>query len=602
MSLLGEFKKHEAAFKAGLKPVALYSFVACVCMLAQPMFLSLVYDKVLASRSMETLLALTIFATFMISMYGFFDSVRMRLISKSAVDLEAKMAGQILAAEFSRQSDTTLQTVRDISAVRQTMCSPGFAALFDLPAIPLFVLLVFLIHPYLGLVLVVGALLLLALAWFADKKVQPKAASYMEASVKSHRSLEQHAQNQEIIRAQGMYNEVVADWGKHQGKALGHQVESFAVMTGFSAASKSARQILQISIIGVGAVLVVSDMATAGVIFAASIIGGRALAPIDAIVGSWRNLKQGYATYQRLLSRLEMLELPDERTELPRPKGSIKVDRVAYAPRPGAEPIIRGISGQFAAGESVAVIGPSGAGKSTFSKLLAGYLEPTVGRIALDGQDIKSWDSTSRGLYIGYMPQQITFFEATVRENIARLRMDDPEDLAIKAAQTAGVHDMILKLPQGYDTPIAKGGFWPSGGQSQLIALARAFYANPSVLILDEPNAALDQSGEAIFHAALGRAKKLGMTVILVTQRPSALKFTDKVMILEQGLVKEFGDRDSVLGGKNVAVNKKGAAQVKPRTASKGTNKKVAEQKNTEKDKPADVDPAGTKPHEGTAK
>lgn len=552
MSLLDRFKEREAEFKAALKPVALYSFLASICMLAMPIFLSLVYDKVLSSRSFETLIALGIFAIVFLIAFGFFDSVRMHLLGKSAAQLEAQTQGEILAAEMARQSDTRTQTVRDVTALKQTLSSSGFAALFDVPVIPIYLLVLFLIHPLLGLVVLIGGGILVGIALIADRKVAPLSEAFMDANIQAHQNLEMFVRSQELVRAQGMYNAVVGEWGKKQGEALSHHLNSFTTMTAFSSTSKAARQMLQIVVIGTGALLVLGDQATAGVIFAASIIGGRALAPIEQIVGNWRNLKQGYSTYNRLLERLADLALPDEKTPLPRPKGDISIERVGYVPRPGAAPIIRGITGVIRAGESIAIIGPSGAGKSTLARMIAGSIEASAGRIALDGQDIKAWDPTARGLYIGYMPQQVSFFDGTIRENIARLRRDDPPELAVEAAQLAGVHDMILSLPNGYDTPISNQGFRPSGGQSQLIALARAFYGKPAVLILDEPNASLDTQGEAIFHAALGTAKKMGMTVIMVTQRPSALKFTDKVMVLEAGLVKQYDERDKVVQGKMV--------------------------------------------------
>ncbi|WP_262694536.1 type I secretion system permease/ATPase [Kordiimonas aquimaris] len=561
MSLLEDFKSSEAEFKRSLRSVGLYSFASSICMLGMPIYLSLVYEMVLVSRSMETLLALTIFGVIILLAFGFFDAVRMHLLGKNSAKFESAVSGQILAGELMRQTDSTTQTIRDVAAIRQIVSTAGFAALFDVPVIPVFMILLFLVHPLLGGIVLVGGGILVVLALTADRKVAPHSDAFMDANIKTHQNLEMFMRSQEIVRAQGMYNEVVREWGVNQGNALTNHLRSFVRMTGYSSASKAARQILQIAVIGGGALLVLSDQATAGVIFGASIIGGRALAPIEQIVGNWRNLKQGMTTYKRLVARLEELSLPDNKTPLPRPKGEISVDRIGYVPAPGATPIIRGISGVIKAGESVAIIGPSGAGKSTFVRLLAGSIEPNAGRILLDGQDIKAWDPTSRGLYVGYMPQQVTFFDATVRENIARLRKNDPPEFAVEAAQLAGVHEMILQLPKGYDTEISSQGYRPSGGQSQLIALARAFYRKPAVVILDEPNASLDSSGEVIFHKALGTAKRLGMTVIMVTQRPSALRFTDKVMVLENGLVTQYDDRDKVVNGGVVGGSQQQVAQ-----------------------------------------
>lgn len=548
MSLLDEFKACEAEYKKSLRAVTLYSFLAYICMLGMPIFMMQVYRNVLVSRSMDTLIAIAIIALILLVAFGFFDSLKLRLLSRAAINFEAKISGSILAAEMSRQTDTRIQTLHELTGLRQLASSPGFAAIFDLPIMPAFMAIIFIIHPILGGVLVVGAVVLVAIAFKADRVVAPKAAENLKARQKSHRTLQMYMGSQEIVKAQGMYNEVVNAWGASNREVLSTQLDSGDTTTVYSSTSKAARQILQVALIGFGALLVLNGLATAGVIFAASIIGSRALQPIEQLVGSWSQLKQGVQMYKDLTARLEHLSLPGVSTPLPKPKGALTLERVGYVPAPGAQPIIKSVSGRILAGESVAIIGPSGAGKSTLVKLMAGSIEATVGSIALDGQDLKAWDPRAKGLFVGYMPQNVTFFDATIRENIARLRVDDPVEFAIKAAKLAGVHDMIVSMPQGYDTVLSSGeGFKPSGGQSQLIALARAFYGDPSVLILDEPNASLDQAGEATFHKALGTAKKMGITVVMVTQRPSALKYTDKVMVMDAGVVKEYGPRDEVV-------------------------------------------------------
>lgn len=569
MSLLDEFRDGERQFKKSLKSVALYAFVASTCMLAMPVFLMQVYGKVLMSRSMETLIAFGAIALIILLAFGYYDALKLRLLTRASSEFEAKMTGPILVAEMSRQTDSRVRTLHELSGLRQLVSSTGFAAIFDLPTLPFFLLLVFLVHPLLGLVVLVGAGVLVAMAIKADREVAPHAHANLEARNEVSQALQMYMSSQETVKAQGMYNEIVAKWGEKNARAMDSMITSTELVSTYSSASKAARQILQISIIGFGAVLVLADMATPGVIFAASIIGGRALQPVEQIVGSWRTLKQGLESYHDLTGRLKELELPIETTQLPKPKGNISLDRVAYAPRPGAQPIIKGITGRIHAGENVAIIGPSGAGKSTLARMLAGAIEPSLGAIGLDGQDMKAWDPRARGMHVGYMPQHVTFFDGTIRENIARLRVNDDPQLAVQAAQRAGVHEIILGMPQGYDTEIkVQGGFRPSGGQGQLIALARAFYGEPSVLILDEPNAALDQNGEAIFHRALGTAKKLGMTVVLVTQRPSALTFSDKVMVMEAGLVKQYDERDKVVG----AGGRVGSAAAKPSQKPQAAN------------------------------
>ncbi len=552
MSLLTDYLVEERKLFKTFRSAGLYSFLASVCLLAMPVFMFSVYDSILTSRSVETLVALFLFALMILVIYGVFDYVRQMLLAKAGLELESKMAGLILAGELSRQSDAAAQTVRDLGSIRQVIASPAFYALFDLPMLPLFLTLIFLIHPVLGVFVLVGALVLLGMGIWGDRATAQLNKEHIEALIASHKSLEMQINSQEYIRAQGLYRESVRSWGKEHGTQLQRFISSFGITAKFSASSKSIRQIIQISMIGGGAMLVIFDQATAGIIFATAIIGGRALGPVEQIVGGWRALRGAYDTRVRLLARLGEMTLPENRTKLPRPKGKLEFVRVAYVPRPGMPPIIRGISAKIDAGDSVAVIGPSGAGKSTFAKLLVGFLVPNAGKIILDGQDLHAWDPIARGLHVGYMPQQVTFFEATVRENIARMRLDDPEEWAVEAAQRAGVHEIILGLPQGYDTLIKRGQFMPSGGQAQLIGLARAFYGDPAVLVLDEPNAALDNSGELILHKSLLTARKAGMTTIVISQRPSVLGFVEKVMIINEGIIKDFGLKEKVMSSGGV--------------------------------------------------
>lgn len=567
MSLLTDYEAEERKLFKTFRSAGLYSFLASICLLAMPIFMFSVYDSILTSRSLETLVALFLFALTILIVYGVFDYVRQMLLAKAGLQLESRMAGLILAGELSRQSDAAAQSVRDLGSLRQVIASPAFYSIFDLPMLPLFLGLIFLIHPVLGVFVLVGAITLLGMGLWADRSTAQLNKEHIESVVASHRALEMHVSAQEYIRAQGLYRESVRNWGEQHGNQLSRFLASFSITSRFGSASKAIRQIIQISMIGGGAMLVIYDQATAGIIFATAIIGGRALGPVEQIVGGWRTLRGAWETRQRLLTRLSDMSLPEDRTKLPRPKGQIDLTRVAYVPRPGMAPIIRGVSASIKAGDSIAVIGPSGAGKSTLAKILVGYLVPNAGKVILDGQDLHAWDPIARGLHIGYMPQQVTFFDATVRENIARLRLEDPEDWAIDAARRAGVHEFILSLPQGYDTVIKRGQFVPSGGQAQLLALARAFYGDPTILVLDEPNAALDNAGEKILHDALKSAHKAGITTIVVSQRPSILSIVDKVMLMGEGLIKDFGPKEKVMSGGNVSAVKSGGQKAAQRLA-----------------------------------
>lgn len=595
MSLLADYKNEEHQLIRSMKATGGYSLIAGLCMLGMPLFMFQVYDSVLISRSLPTLAGLFAFALIILIAYGFFDHVRQILMAKAALQFESKLSGLILAGELSRQSDTTAQTVRDLGTIRQVLASPAFYALFDLALTPLFLFLIFLIHPVLGVVVTLGAGILFAIGLWADRSTAGLNQAHNEAMIASHKSLEMHMGAQEYIRGQGMYRESVKSWGAHHGVQLEAFTYSFGLTSKFAATSKAMRQIVQILMIGSGALLVLADLATAGVIFGTAIIGGRALQPVEQVVGGWRALKGAYDTRKRLIARVAELSLPENRTKLPKPKGILSVERVAYTPRPGVPPIIRGISAVFEAGDTVAIIGPSGAGKSTLAKLLVGYLAPNAGRIALDGQDLHAWDPVARGIHVGYMPQQVAFFDATIRENIARLRTGDPEEWALNAAKAAGVHDLIMRMPQGYDTMIQRGGFMPSGGQTQLIGLARAFYGDPSVLILDEPNASLDAGGEQILHQALGRAKQRGITTLVVSQRPSILQFVDKVMIVQDGLVKDYGPKEKVMGAGSVK-----AVASNPNAQQQAAQKANAAQSNAASQQTKDAKPVSKKPGSGT--
>ncbi|MCK0067981.1 type I secretion system permease/ATPase [Kordiimonas laminariae] len=556
MALIDDYREEEQAIRRSFKVISFYSIIAAICMLGMPIFMFQVYDRILRSGSVPTLMVMLAFAIFILICYGYFDSVRQRLLAKSAVRLESKVAGFLFAGELSRQSGSNTQSLRDLMVIRQTLTSPAMSAIFDLPLLPLFTLIIFLIHWGLGFVVLAGAAIIMGVGVWGDRATGHANHEYNMAAMKSNRNMEGYMTSQELIRSQGLYKEAVTDWGATHGIALSRYVDSNNTLAKFSGATKAVRQIVQVLMIAAGALLVLLDLATAGVIFASAMIGGRALQPIEAIISSWRTLVQAKEARARLMQRLEDMDLPVDRTPLPRPEGTIGLDRVVFVPRPGMQPIIRGVQGTIRAGDSVAMIGPSGAGKSTLARLIVGYLKPSSGVISLDGQDLHVWDPTARGLHIGYMPQQVTFFDATVRENIARLRKDDPPEMAIDAAKRAGVHELLLKLPQGYDTKISANEFMPSGGQAQLIALARAFYANPAVLVLDEPNAALDKQGEEIFHRALAQAKKDKVTTIVVTQRPSVLKHVDKVMLLQDGVVKDFGDKEKVMNSGAVTTRK----------------------------------------------
>lgn len=552
MNLAETYHEEKRAAWRAMGGVALVSILSSFCLLALPLYLFQVYDRVLASRSMETLIAVTVIACVVLIAFGFLDTLRQILLARIGVRFEARVSGLFLAGELALPRGASAASLRQLSEVRKLIASSVFPNLFDLPVMLLFLCLVFLIHPLLGGIVSVGIVILLVVAAFGEYLTADDVRAAEVASATARKTLTSYLAQHETIRALGLYPQTVAKWGQAQSNHLTTMLHLLARTGALSSTSKLVRQLLQIAMIGGGAVLVLSDHVTPGIIFATSIIASRALAPIEAIVGGWRQLKEGSLALKKLDERVATFTLSDRQTPLPRPIHSLTADRVIYAPGPGKPPILKGITGAIGAGQNVAIIGPSGAGKSTFARVLIGYLEPNGGQVLLDGQDLRSWDPVARGIHMGYLPQQVGFFEGTVRENIARMRTDDPPELAVEAARFVGVHDMIMRFPEGYDTVISETGFQPSGGQKQLLGLARAYYGGPAFVVLDEPNASLDSDGEQILFGTLKRAAAAGIASIVVTQRMSLLHYVDKVLVLKAGQVDAYGNPADVLPGKLV--------------------------------------------------
>ncbi|WP_165909484.1 type I secretion system permease/ATPase [Shinella sp. JR1-6] len=552
MNLAETYRVEKQAATRAMAGVALISVISSFCLLALPLYLFQVYDRVIASRSLETLVAITIIACVVLVVFSLLDTLRQVLLARIGVRFEARVSGLFLTGELALPRGASAGSLSQLAELRKLIGSSIFPNLFDLPVMLLFLLLVFLIHPLLGGIVFGGMVLLLVVAAVGELLTSGDVRAVEEASVSARKTLESHLRQHETVRALGLYPQTVAHWGRAQAKHLTTLLHLLARASALSSTSKLVRQLLQIAMVGGGALLVLSDHVTPGIIFATSIIASRALAPIEAIVGGWRQLKQGSIALKKLDARVAAFTLPDRQTPLPRPTHSLTAERVVYIPAPGMPPILKGITGAIGAGQNVAIVGPSGAGKSTFARMLIGFLEPTNGQILLDGQDMRTWDPVTRGIHMGYLPQQVGFFDGTVRENIARMRTDDPPELAIEAARFVGIHDMIMRFPEGYDSVISESGFQPSGGQKQLLGLARAYYGGPAFVVLDEPNASLDTEGEQILFATLKRASAANIASIVVTQRLSLLHHVDKVLVLKGGQVDAYGNPSDVMPGKLV--------------------------------------------------
>lgn len=546
----GEIAAGMKACRRGIWTTALFSVALNVLMLTVPFYMIAIYDRVLASGSTETLLMLTIVAAGALLVIGVLEVVRQVILTRLGARLESTLGGPLLRASLQVDGGRPdAQALRDLAQVRQFMSSPFFAVLFDAPIAPLYVLLIFLVHPHLGWITLAMAVLLLAVSVLNQQLTRTELDT---ASLHSRRALQQaqsQMRNAEAVRVMGMLGNAVEAWGRENSRAL-NASDSAAQRSAFlTGASRSLRLFVQIAILGYGAYLVLTDAnLNAGIIFAASIISARALAPVDQAVGGWRSFVSAFRSWQRIKALLAAAPV-SQRTRLPEPQASLSAEKLIYAPASAAEPIIKGVSFAIDVGETVGIIGPSGAGKSTLARLLVGALPPASGVVRIGGDDITNWTDDDLGPFIGYVPQDVELFSTTVAQNIARLQPSPDSGAVIAAAKLANCHELIQKLPKGYDTPIGPQGHTLSGGQRQRIALARAFFGSPKIVVLDEPNASLDSEGEQALIAALLAARAAGITCIVITQRTSLLPALTKLMVLRDGQIEIFGPKDQVLQG-----------------------------------------------------
>ena len=530
-----------------------FSVFVNLAMLTLPLYMLQVYDRVLVSRSLPTLIMLTLGAVFVYLVYIGLEAVRARMLVHAGRGLDQLLAGPVLSEAMARSAlpsgDRHAAPIRDVSTLRQYVSGSGPIAFFDAPWSVIFLGIIFVVHWWLGAMALVGMLLLVALAAIDEWRTRPLLLDGGGKSRSAWRSADLAARNAQAIAAMGMQPALTSRW--LTGNASATQVQSSAAERSSTvvSVSKGLRQLLQVLMLGLGAYLVVLDQLTPGAMIASTILLGRATAPIELAIAGWRNFVDARAAYARL-SELLVDSRPDsdEILRLPPPHGAIEVDRVVFAPVPGQPPLIKGISFDLPAGETLAIIGPSAAGKSTLLRLLLGIWHPQSGSVRLDGADVAQWPRDALGPSVGYLPQEVELLEGTVGENIARMgRMPDSSDAVLAAAKRAGAHEMILKLTQGYETPVGESGVVLSGGQRQRIGLARALFGAPKVVMLDEPNANLDSEGEAALTAALRELKRMRTTVLFVTHKPALLAAADRILVLAGGSVVAYGPRDEVL-------------------------------------------------------
>jgi PrtD family type I secretion system ABC transporter len=530
---------------------ALFSLLANLLMLAQPLYMLQIYDRVLSSGRVETLLMLTLIVATAVVVMVAIEAARNILLSRIGHWLEEWLAPELLNASVKarvRGEPGGAQLLGELGKVRAFISAQGLGVFFDAPWVPIFVLLLFVLHPWIGALALVTAIVMLVLAVLTEfcSRRPLKAASIAQSRAGDF--ADGAIRNAEVVAAMGMCPALASTWS-HLNRTASHASEEAGErMTYVGSLARFVRLIAQVGVLGVGAFLVLQQELTAGGMIAGSIILSRALAPVEQAVGAWRQFSEARLGRARIDERLASFPNATSRTQLPEPEGELAVEEVGYRPPGAARPIVDDVSFVVRPGEALAVIGPSAAGKSTLCRLLIGIYQPNIGSIRLDGVELHKWDPQALGRYIGYLPQDVELFDGTVRANIARMRDDVPDAAVVEAAMLAHAHDMIVQLPDGYETQIGDSGMRLSGGQRQRIGLARALFGAPKLIVLDEPNANLDQAGESALAAAIGELKGRGATIVIVGHRPSTLHQVDDVMVLQDGEVAAFGPRDRILG------------------------------------------------------
>ena len=533
--------------------VGIFSFFVNLLMLTGPLYMLNIYDRVLSSRSFETLVALTALVAFLYAMMGFLDFVRGRVMGRVGArfqaDLDRRVFGAVLKATTLNRAPREAATgLRDLESVQRLITSPALMALFDLPWAPLFFFGIFIFHPLMGLLAVSGAVVLLFVAlanqYFSRKPLeQANAASFTSEQLGSHIRSES-----EMVHSLGMREASFDRWQLARGTSLDTSIDAADTAGTFTALTKSFRLFLQSAMLGLGAYLVLINQLTPGAMIAGSILLGRGLAPIEQLVGQWAMFQRGREGWRKLAVLLGNVPPEEARTTLPKPKARLLADQVTVVPPGQQHASLRMISFEVGPGQAVGVIGTSGAGKSTLARVLTGVWHPISGKIRLDGAALDQYDPDVLGQHVGYLPQRVQLFDGTIKENIARMSMFPDDKKVIMAARAAAAHDMILKLPEGYDTVVSAAGGRLSGGQIQRIGLARALYGDPVVIVLDEPNSNLDNDGSLALNRAIKDLKADNRIVFIMAHRPSAIQECDLLLVIENGQRRAFGPKDQVLG------------------------------------------------------
>ncbi|MBN2646848.1 MAG: type I secretion system permease/ATPase [Thiotrichales bacterium] len=544
-----EIQKALASARSAFLSAGFFSLFINLLMLVPAIYMLQLYDRVLTSRSMDTLYMLTMIVVVLFITMGLLEFIRSRILIRVGNKMDIYLNENLFSAMFKRSvfepGQSSAQPITDMTNLRQFLTGNGLFAFFDSPWIPIYIAILFVFHPYFGIFAIFSVLVLLSLAIaneYATKKLLSEASS---ESIQSTSFASASLKNAEVVAAMGMEPNVRDRWFQKHLSFLSKQSDASDRASVLSNISKNLRLMFQSLILGLGGWLAIQNEVTPGMMIAGSILLGRALAPLDLMIGSWKGFGTARSAYGRLNELFSKYPVKEKPMALPDPVGHLSAQGLVVVP-PGAKvPSVRGVSFELKQGEMAAIVGPSGAGKSTLARAMLGVWPLMAGKVRLDGADIHAWDKEDLGRHVGYLPQDIELFNGTVSENIARFGELDAQRV-VEAAKMAGVHEMILHLPQGYDTPLI-GNSGLSGGQRQRIGLARALYNRPKLVVLDEPNSNLDDQGEQALAEALLALKAMGTTTLLISHRKQVLKHVDKILLLADGQLKGFGPRDEVL-------------------------------------------------------
>ena len=547
------------AYKRAFFNIGLFSAVINLLMLAPALYMLQVYDRVLASGNQMTLLMLTLMILGLFGLMGALEWVRSQVVIRLGTQMDMRLNQRVYDAAFEAQLSTGSpaagQALNDLTSLRQFATGNALFAFFDAPWFPVYLWVIFMFSPWLGLLALGGAVLLMLLAWLNQRVSQGPLKAASELSVEATQQASAHLRNAEAIEAMGMLATLRGHWLAQHTAFLAQQNLASEKTASVGAWSKGVRLALQSLVLGLGALLAVQGQITAGMMIAGSILMGRVLSPIDQLIGVWKQWTSARLAYQRLESLLQAHPARPPRMALPVPRGELAVEQLSASAPGTRRATLSNLSFTLPAGQVLGVIGPSGCGKSTLARLLIGVWQPLAGKVRLDGAQLSQWDKQQLGPHLGYLPQDIQLFAGTIAQNIARFAQVDA-DKVLAAAQMAGVHSLILQMPEGYDTRLGDGGAGLSGGQKQRIGLARALYGLPALIVLDEPNANLDEAGEQALLQAIAQLKQLKRTLILITHKPNVLTLTDQLLILREGQLQAFGPTAKVLAAPKPAAPK----------------------------------------------